>query len=87
VITTRERTKERYDVHETPYGKAYAWQPGRVVIIECDCGEKLTFTSSKATCRCEANHAAVVREELIVGRLSGELSTPDATPGNMQMPG
>ncbi len=60
-----ERVEARYEVQELPYGKDYAWCPGYVV-VECDCGERLTLTDSTTACRCGADHAVLVREELAV---------------------
>ncbi len=59
------RVGARYEVQEMPYGKDYAWCPGHVV-VECDCGERLTLTDSATACRCGADHRALVQEELAV---------------------
>jgi hypothetical protein len=53
-----------------PFGKVYAWHPGSVV-IECDCGERLTLTGSKTVCGCGADHEATIREELSARKPGG----------------
>lgn len=59
-----EHIEGYYDVEEVEFGRVYRWHPGSVV-IECICGERLTLTSSGATCRvCGADHASIVREVL-----------------------
>ncbi len=59
-----EHTAGHYEVQETPYGEAYAWCPA-CVVVECDCGEKLALSDSETVCRCGANHAILVEEELV----------------------
>jgi hypothetical protein len=52
-----ERVEAHYESREVPFGKVYEWHPGYVV-LECDCGEKITLTatSTMTTCsRCGAN--------------------------------
>jgi ribosomal protein S27E len=41
-----------YESTEVPFGKTYEWHPAYVA-LECDCGEKVTFsaTSTTTTCR------------------------------------
>src|SRR5215216_6271162 len=42
--------------------RTYEWQPG-CVVLECDCGQELTLpgTSTAPTCRCGADHSAIVQ--------------------------
>ena len=58
-----ERVEAHYESREVPFGKTYEWHPGYVA-LECDCGEKLTLTSTGAIthCRCGADHGAIVRD-------------------------
>ncbi len=64
-----ERAEARYDAREVEYGVVYRWCPASVV-VECDCGERVTLTRTKAVCSdCGADHAAMVREELETGLL------------------
>ncbi len=56
-------TAGRYEVQELEFGQVYKWHP-ETVVVECDCGERPTLTSSTTTCECGADHASVVREEL-----------------------
>ena len=59
-----ERTEGHYEVQKTSYGEAYVWCPA-CVMVECDCGERLALTACEALCRCGADHAILVREELV----------------------
>ena len=53
-----------YEVHEDPFSRAYEWHPA-CVVLECECGESLSLTRFKTTCRwCEVDHAATVWKEL-----------------------
>ncbi len=59
-----ERGKAHYEAHEIPFGKTYGWHPAYVV-LECDCGEKVTLTAASTTTacgRCGADHGAFVRD-------------------------
>lgn len=62
MVTVIERTAGRYEVQDVEFGRVYRWHPG-CVIVECDCGERLTLTSSRTTCRCGADHTAFVGEQ------------------------
>lgn len=66
-MKTVERTEGHYEAQEVEFGKVYRWCPESVV-VECDCGERVILTLSMATCRCGADHTAVVREGLTVRR-------------------
>jgi hypothetical protein len=68
-----ERTEGHYEVQKTSYGEAYVWCPP-CVSVECDCGEIPALTASEAVCRCGADHAILVREELLA-RLSSDRSS------------
>ena len=58
-----ERTEGHYDVQEVEFGMVYRWCPESVV-VECDCGERLTLTGSVTICRCcGVDHADMLREE------------------------
>ena len=75
MTTVIERTQGHYEVQETSYGEAYVWRP-ECVVVECDCGERPGLTASLSTCRCGADHANLVREELASRRSSDEASHP-----------
>jgi len=63
-----EQAEGHYEAHEVEeFGRVYRWYPESVV-VECDCGERLTLTAYKTTCGCGVDHAAIIREELFVGR-------------------
>jgi hypothetical protein len=59
-----ERTEGHYEVQKTSYGEAYVWCP-TCVVVECECGERLALTASETVCWCGADHAILVREELV----------------------
>jgi hypothetical protein len=48
-----ERVQAHYESSEVPFGKVYEWHPAYVV-IECECGEKVTLraTTTITTCGC-----------------------------------
>ena len=77
LLTIIERTEAHYEVQEVEFGTVYRWCP-KCVNIECECGERLTFTAySMVTCpRCGADHAATLREELTVRRLEDQTLHP-----------
>jgi hypothetical protein len=72
-ITVRvlERAQGRYEAQDLEFGKVYRWCPERVM-VECDCGERLTLTASRTACGCGADHAAFVREALAILRQPGD---------------
>jgi hypothetical protein len=72
------RTEGHYEVHETPFSRAYDWYPA-CVILECDCGEKsaLTGSSSEPTCLCGINHSSVIQDiQEREGQLQHETTHP-----------
>jgi hypothetical protein len=78
MIRIIERVEAHYESREVPFGRTYEWHPGYVV-LECDCGEKLTLTGTSATtrCRCGADHGAVVRDiQEREGRLRDNVTHP-----------
>ena len=70
-----ERTEGHYEVQKTSYGEAYVWCP-TCVVVECDCGKRLPLTASEALCGCGADHAILVREELVTQPPSDGTSHP-----------
>jgi hypothetical protein len=71
-----DRVGGRYDVEEAEFGRVYRWCP-ECVVIECDCGERITLTGSVTICQCGTDHAAVVREGLAdLRRPEGEAAHP-----------
>ena len=71
-----ERTEGHYDVEEVEFGRLYRWCP-QCVVVECDCGERLTLTRSETTCeRCGADHATSVRRELAACQPREEIVHP-----------
>ena len=59
-----ERAEGRYEVQDVEFGRVYKWRPERIV-VECGCGERATLTACETACRCGADHAMVVREEMV----------------------
>ncbi len=68
MVTVIERSGGRYEVQDVEFGRVYKWCP-ECVVIECDCGEMTILTPSEATCRCGADHTALVRGEHVTRRL------------------
>src|SRR5918997_2158262 len=61
------RVEGHYEVHEAPYSRSYKWHPSAVTLV-CDCGEERTLTggaSTDSTCRCGADHSALIDDALI----------------------
>ena len=76
MTTVIEYTEGCYETQEVELGKVYRWYP-ECVLVECDCGETTTLTSSETTCAwCGADHAATVREELAARQLDDEIAHP-----------
>ena len=71
-------TEGRYEVSEVEHGRVYRWNPGHIV-LECECGKRLTITRSKSTCpECAAEHAGLIGEwlETVAGRQDDEALRP-----------
>lgn len=83
MVRVAERLEGRYEVQGVPFGKVYAWRPG-CIILECDCGERLTLTSSAAICVCGADHALTVGEELAAESPGDEVLHPWRYVGNSE---
>jgi hypothetical protein len=63
-MTVVECTEGVYEVKDVEFGKVYKWCPENV-LVDCECGKRLTLTRSESTCGwCSADHAAQVQEEL-----------------------
>jgi hypothetical protein len=71
MTTIVERTAGHYEAHEEHYGKNYVWCPG-CVVVECECGERMNLNTTESTCRCGADHAPLIEEELASRRSSEE---------------
>jgi hypothetical protein len=69
MATVIECIEGHYEVQKTSYGEAYVWRPEHVV-VECECGERLVLRTSETLCSCGADHAALVREELVSRKAS-----------------
>jgi hypothetical protein len=76
MVLETEYTEGYYEVQNVEFGKVCRWYPG-CVVVECDCGERLSLTDSMATCSCcEAYYAATVRGELAGKQLREEALHP-----------
>ena len=51
MVPILQRVEAHYESREMPFGKVYAWHPA-YVILECDCGEKVTLTATNTTTTC-----------------------------------
>jgi hypothetical protein len=60
------RVEGHYEVHEASFSRSYKWHPSAITLV-CDCGEEMTFAdvSADSTCRCGADHSALVNDALI----------------------
>ena len=61
------RVEGHYEVHEAPFSRSYKWHPSAVTLV-CDCGEERTLTggaNTDSTCRCGADHSALIDDALI----------------------
>jgi hypothetical protein len=55
------RIEGHYEIVEAPFSRSYEWHPASVTLV-CDCGEELTLTGASidSTCRCGADHSALI---------------------------
>jgi hypothetical protein len=64
VVKVLECVGEHYKVQDVQRAKVYRWRPATIA-LECECGERLTLTSSTTTCsKCGEDHTDVVAEVL-----------------------
>jgi len=64
VVKVLECVGDHYEVQEAQRARVYKWCPA-TISLECECGERLTLTSSRTTCfRCGADHTDVFAEVL-----------------------
>jgi hypothetical protein len=75
MTTMIEYNEGHYEVQRTSYGEAYVWCP-ECVVVQCDCGERAVLSASETVCRCGADHAALVKEELASRGVSAGVSHP-----------
>ena len=80
------RIEGHYEAHEAPFGRSYEWHPASVTMM-CDCGEELTLTGSSTapTCRCGADHSALIndlqkRKDQAAQHLRDEAAYPEGSP-------
>ena len=73
------RVEGHYEVHQAPFSRSYKWHPSAVTLV-CDCGEEQTFTDASAdsTCRCGADHSALINDALIYDIRARESQLRDA---------
>ena len=64
VVKVLECVGAHYRVQDVQRARVYKWYPAAVA-LECECGERLTLTSSTTTCfKCGEDHTDVVAEVL-----------------------
>jgi hypothetical protein len=67
MVRVVKRTEAHYEVKEVEFGEVYRWRPERLV-LECECGERLTLTGSMTACDgCATDHMAIFQGELTPG--------------------
>ena len=69
IVRVIERLDGCYEAQKMPFGTLYRWRAD-CVVIECECGERLTLTGSMTICGCGADHEATIREVLAGKRRS-----------------
>src|SRR4051794_35870934 len=52
-----------YEVHKTPFSRAYEWHPAFTTLV-CECGSELTLTgaSPTPTCQCGTDYSALIND-------------------------
>ena len=64
VVKVLECVGDHYEFQDVQRARVYKWYPAAVA-LECECGERLTLTSSTTTCfKCGEDHTDVVAEVL-----------------------
>jgi hypothetical protein len=76
VVRVLECVGAHYDIQDVQTARVYRWCPATVA-LECECGERLTLTSSRTTCvACGADHTHVFAEVLGIGMEEDEGEHP-----------
>ena len=73
-----EGMEAHYETYEIPFGRIYEWLPEHI-IVECDCGERITLTATTTTgtCQCGTDHGAIVHDiQKHEGRLTEKIKHP-----------
>lgn len=76
MTTIINHAQEHYEVHDIPYGKDYVWCP-ECVVVECECGQRLTLTATETICKCGTDHTVVVQEKLESRAPNEETPSPE----------
>jgi hypothetical protein len=74
----KDLLEAHYETHEFPFGRSYQWHPEHI-IVECDCGERLTLSASSTTtiCWCGTDYSAIISDiQKREGRLSDKVIHP-----------
>jgi hypothetical protein len=73
-----ESIKAHYSTLEVPFGRVYSWHQAHIA-VECDCGERLTFTGTSAitSCQCGAEYGDLVSD---IRHREGRLRDEDEHP-------
>ena len=67
MVKVLECVGAHYKVQDVQRARVYKWCPA-IVTVECECGERLTLTSSTSTClKCWADHTDVFADILGIG--------------------
>src|SRR5215203_836164 len=74
-----ERVEGHYEVHETPFARAYIWYPASVTLL-CECAEKVTLAGTSTICTCSGcgvDYSAVTTDiQEREGRFHPEVNHP-----------
>ena len=79
-----ERNKAQYESRTMEFGELYRWCPERVV-LQCECGERPTLTSSVTSCDGCGTDYMIIRDELAPHRHEMRLiaGRGDVAPGSL----
>ena len=76
MVKVLECVGEHYEFQDVSRARVYKWCPA-AVSLECECGERLTLTSSTTTCfKCGEDHTDVFAEVLGIGMEEDEGEHP-----------
>ena len=76
MVKVLECVGAHYRVQDVQRARVYKWYPAAVA-LECECGERLTLTSSTTTCfKCGEDHTDVFAEVLGIGMEEDEGEHP-----------
>ena len=64
MVQVIKRTGEQYEARKIKFGKVYRWCPEHRV-LQCECGERPTLTSSVTSCDGCGTNYMLIRDESV----------------------